>query len=441
MAHRTRFARAAALAALTAMLPTCTLLWHAGDYEFDRTEGACTENEPVADDGDECTDDVCVLGTPRHPPSAAGKVCSAGVCDGNGTCTSADCLDGELDGTETDVDCGGGACPPCPGGLICEDAADCQSAVCMDMLCQYPTCIDGVQNGDETDLDCGGGCPGCPDGDGCAVAEDCANGVCMAGVCQAPTCTDMLQNGAETDVDCGGTDCGGCADGEACLVPGDCTSNVCTLEICVPQGCNDSSQNGSETDVDCGGPDCAPCADGDGCMLGSDCQSGLCQGMTCQTGNCMDMVENGSETDVDCGGSCPPCAVGEGCSVDGDCTTTVCLNSSCSPLNGCNPLTASDYTAQSTVTIAFQGMGNMYNPPCIRVLPGTMITFSGNFSSHNLQGGKVIQGVKYPDSMSPFFPATSSGNSKAFTLPQSGQFPYYCIQHGAGGMTGVVFVQ
>ncbi|MCK6455999.1 MAG: hypothetical protein L6Q92_05655 [Phycisphaerae bacterium] len=48
-----------------------------------------------------------------------------------------------------------------------------------------PTCTDGIQNGGETDVDCGGGnCPPCQNGQMCATASDCVSGVCMGGVCQ-----------------------------------------------------------------------------------------------------------------------------------------------------------------------------------------------------------------------------------------------------------------
>lgn len=70
------------------------------------------------------------------------------------------CTDGTLNGSETDVDCGGPDCPPCSDGSICVSGSDCLSGVCSGGICQPPTCNDGVQNGEETDIDCGG--PECP---------------------------------------------------------------------------------------------------------------------------------------------------------------------------------------------------------------------------------------------------------------------------------------
>jgi hypothetical protein len=37
-----------------------------------------------------------------------------------------------LDGTETDTDCGGSACPKCGAGKLCLVAADCTSGNCVD---------------------------------------------------------------------------------------------------------------------------------------------------------------------------------------------------------------------------------------------------------------------------------------------------------------------
>lgn len=41
----------------------------------------------------------------------------------------ATCTDGIKNGTETDVDCGGGTCPKCGVGRTCATPSDCQSGV------------------------------------------------------------------------------------------------------------------------------------------------------------------------------------------------------------------------------------------------------------------------------------------------------------------------
>jgi hypothetical protein len=55
------------------------------------------------------------------------------VC-ANGACQPT-CNDGAKDGTETDVDCGGGACPPCGDTLGCGGNGDCQSGICQGGFC------------------------------------------------------------------------------------------------------------------------------------------------------------------------------------------------------------------------------------------------------------------------------------------------------------------
>ncbi len=72
------------------------------------------------------------------------------------------CTDGELNGFELGVDCGGPSCPAC-----------------------VPACDDGFLNGGETDVDCGGSttCGRCDLGERCEVAADCAAGACTLGQC------------------------------------------------------------------------------------------------------------------------------------------------------------------------------------------------------------------------------------------------------------------
>lgn len=100
------------------------------------------------------------------------------------------CNDGAWNGSETDLDCGGG-CSPCDTGKACKISGDCLSKICKGGACEPARCDDGVQNGGEGDTDCGGACPEkCADGKACGVSEDCASLVCAGGVCQVPICGD-----------------------------------------------------------------------------------------------------------------------------------------------------------------------------------------------------------------------------------------------------------
>jgi hypothetical protein len=84
---------------------------------------------------------------------------------------------------EFDVTCG-------PGGSSCE-VQECMSEICpQGYICGYdgccvPHCFDGQQNGDEGDVDCGGSCAAqCTAGQHCFGFWDCASGVCVNGACQ-----------------------------------------------------------------------------------------------------------------------------------------------------------------------------------------------------------------------------------------------------------------
>jgi plastocyanin len=106
-------------------------------------------------------------------------------------------------------------------------------------------------------------------------------------------------------------------------------------------------------------------------------------------------------------------------------------------VNGCDPATAEDHTADSNVTITFGGsLGLKYAPACIKIAKGNSVTFSGSFSSHPLSGG--ADGNK--DTSSPIA-ETSTGSSATFTFANAGTFPFFCEYHFSSGMEGAVFVQ
>jgi len=99
------------------------------------------------------------------------------------------CMDMVQNQMETDVDCGGPHCDPCP------------------------TCMDGIKNQDEEDVDCGGSncdpCATCTDGmkNGDEEDIDCGGSNCDP----CGTCKDGIKNGDEEDIDCGGScPCCGC---------------------------------------------------------------------------------------------------------------------------------------------------------------------------------------------------------------------------------------
>jgi len=178
------------------------------------------------------------------------------------------CGDGELNGDEIGVDCGG-SCAACT-----------------------TTCSDLLQNGDETGVDCGGSCPECP----CfkLVKKDayCPDHIALPDVTSVEECVGE----AFAQKRCGGYIF---SNNDTCRCMKSDTPNDGSR---VPDGCNpDETTSGSSIYWIA---DCSTCSDGhqNGDEEGPDC-GGSCA--ACPT--CGDGQQNGDETGVDCGGSCTAC--------------------------------------------------------------------------------------------------------------------------------------
>ncbi len=101
--------------------------------------------------------------------------------------TPAHCSNQVVDGSETDVDCGGPECGQCGTGRHCLGSDDCTVGSCAAGICQAAHCLDGELSGDESDIDCGGlECLGCEPGQSCRRASDCSRGSCdtQARICE-----------------------------------------------------------------------------------------------------------------------------------------------------------------------------------------------------------------------------------------------------------------
>jgi hypothetical protein len=210
------------------------------------------QNESDVDCGGHC--DKCADGK----RCASAYDCASGICGAHGRCVPQTCLDGKAGDGELARDCGG-VCAPCNSGtgVYCFADASCSSGVCKSGACAFPSCADGQRNGNESDIDCGGDrCGKCPNGLTCAIASDCQSGKCLAGTCQGVSCGNLVRDADEVDVDCGGP-CARCGTGRACNYDTDCVSGACTV-YCRATRCDDGVQNGDETGVDCGGP-CGVC--------------------------------------------------------------------------------------------------------------------------------------------------------------------------------------
>jgi cysteine-rich repeat protein len=120
--------------------------------------------------------------------------------------------DGVKNGTETDVDCGGGSCNTCTAKQSCIRNADCDSKICCG------SAINTFGNADLID---------------CQSKDDvykCTSARCNKGGSGG----DGVLNGKETDTDCGGPElnCDRCTVGDSCSSDGDCESNSCVSLTC-----------------------------------------------------------------------------------------------------------------------------------------------------------------------------------------------------------------
>lgn len=171
-----------------------------GIQNGDETDLDCGGSCQPCDDGQSCT----VPGD-----------CTSGVCDG-GACAAATCDDGVENGNETGTDCGGPDCNACPAGEGCSGNDDCVSGVC-DLVaetCSAPACDDGVLNGTETDVDCGGdACPACDPGETCVDEDDCISGGCTDNACNEPLSVVITPNACGDAADTGSVTFTAVADG------------------------------------------------------------------------------------------------------------------------------------------------------------------------------------------------------------------------------------
>jgi len=151
---------------------------------------------PTAKDGVQNGDETgvdCGGSTTKAPRCPTGKGCLGDAdCDKvkcdlvQKKCLPATHDDGILNLDETGIDCGGptATVKRCATGETCVATSDCDKVLCdtATKKCDPPKKDDGIQNGTETDIDCGGGAPTNADkcllGKSCNADTDCSSGGC-----------------------------------------------------------------------------------------------------------------------------------------------------------------------------------------------------------------------------------------------------------------------
>jgi hypothetical protein len=133
--------------------------------------------------------------------------CNLVLCDVGATnlCLAATHADGIKNLGETGIDCGGAALPlKCPVGEGCAVTADCNNVKCNagTLKCDPASGTDGIKNGTETDIDCGGGAPTnakrCAVASACSIDGDCASTACNYALKCVEALSCKVQHGGDT---------------------------------------------------------------------------------------------------------------------------------------------------------------------------------------------------------------------------------------------------
>jgi hypothetical protein len=106
-----------------------------------------------------------------------GAACTSAAACATGFCTAGLCAEQGDVATPCET--------ACPVGTACSVVQNCQSGICSDGVCgAAATCGDLALNGSETAIDCGGGaCAGCERGSACQINTDCGSAHCLGLVC------------------------------------------------------------------------------------------------------------------------------------------------------------------------------------------------------------------------------------------------------------------
>ncbi len=204
------------------------------------------------DDGNPCTQDLCVEGSCENQPQNEGQSCSDGSICGEHQCQMGVCVKLEME----------------PDGTPCDDNSLCT---------ENDACMGGFCRGDMLDCDDGNECTS----DNCLPDQGCVQDFRVGSCDDMDACT-------ENDV---------CSEGSCSGVPKDCSDdNSCTTDSCDAMGMcvNDPDP----------GMDGMRCDDMSGCSL-AICMMGVCEEDTSQTdGEECDDMDMCTENDMCMMGEC-----------------------------------------------------------------------------------------------------------------------------------------
>jgi len=305
-------------------------------------EVAC-KTSAECDDGNPCTDDVCVEG-------GCGAINNTAACDDGVFCNGAD-------------SCAGGRCSahvgdPCISGDECADACDETAGDCF--VDEGMPCTDEGNDCTDNECDGAGACVAVDNDDACDDGNPCTDDTCSESGCvfadNTAACDDgLFCNGADS---CTGGSCSAHA-GDPCVSGGEC-ADVCDEAAgdCFADEGLACTEDGNEcTDDVCDGA--GTCAAVDNAAA---CDDGLfCNGADmCAGGSCLahagDPCASGGECADGCDEAADDCFGDEGlaCTDDGNgCTDNLCNSAGvCEPVAN---MAACDDGAVCTSSDACQG--------------------------------------------------------------------------------------
>jgi hypothetical protein len=341
---------------------TCDPVTGCAHTPISGTAPGCTDSNPC--NGTEtCADGTCQAGTLVTCPPGFSCNPANGMCETSGGCvTPAQCNDGN---PCTQDLCVSSVCsnPPVTDGTSCDDGDPCNGVrTCSGGVCQQASPVV-----------CGDACHACNSGTGdcdqvpgcCLGAGDCNdNNACTSDACVSNACThttiSCADNNTCTNDSCDPlTGCHNDVDPTCCSTAGDCSDDAdpCTDKACIGNRCMQiASGNCCNADVDCTDIDRNPCTDNGPCNLATHRCGGptpitgpacgtICNPATCQSGTCVaDPPKNCNDNNLctsdictdDQG--CTHVPIDQCCLATGQCNdNNVCTDDTCDlQRNGCD---------------------------------------------------------------------------------------------------------
>jgi hypothetical protein len=333
---------------------TATSVQTQGDCQRSVCDGSggvttVADNDDLPDDGNQCTSNLCVEGTPTHSPLELGTECNQSggiICDGNGAC-----IKQKLRGSECSqpVECTSGYCAD---GVCCDGPCDATCRACTSAL--KGSGSDGVCGYIAFGTDPRNECPGdsvCQEFGVCAGCSDPTQCPGDTNECQQPTCTNQTcgmsytPNGTPVSEqiagDCKQHVCDGA--GKIITIDDDDDTPASGENQCIVYVCSngESAQMSAPVGTACnqnGGSVCDGAGTCIGCLVPTDCPGSAseCATATCVEGQCgLTYAEVGNlcnrETKVcDGAGNCLSQFLnGASCSVDIQCSSYACVDGMC----------------------------------------------------------------------------------------------------------------